>query len=166
MSRPSWDEYFMTMAHHAATRATCPRRHVGAVVVLEKQMLTTGYNGSLPGQPHCSEVGCLIQGTGGCLRTTHAEINAICQAARHGIKLSGSTIYVTTSPCMACFKPIAAAGIIEVVYDVEYREQEFLGFAKLAGIKVRKYEPGRSSRVDGGDDLHVRPEVPGVCLPR
>lgn len=166
MTRPSWDEYFMTMAHHVATRATCPRRHVGAVVVLEKQILTTGYNGSLPGQPHCTEVGCLIHGMGGCTRTTHAEINALCQAARHGIKLSGSTIYVTTSPCMPCFKSIAAAGIIEVVYDVEYREQEFLGFAQMARIKVRKYEPGRSSRISGQDDLHHGHEVPGVRDPR
>jgi len=139
VTRPSWDEYFMQMAHLVATRATCPRRHVGAVVVKGKQVLTTGYNGSLPGQPHCDEVGCMTQGTSGCLRTIHAEINAVAQAARHGINLSGSILYVTTSPCMSCFKSIIAAGIIEVVYDTEYREDVGLAFAKLAGVRVRKY---------------------------
>ncbi len=141
MTRPSWDQYFIEMAHHVAKRSTCPRRHVGAVIVKQKQVLTTGYNGSLPGQGHCTDVGCLIASVGaGCTRTVHAEVNAICQAARHGVSLSGSTIYVTTSPCMSCFKPIVAAGIIEVVYDNEYREQEFLGFAQLAGMMVRKYD--------------------------
>lgn len=139
MTRPSWDEYFMQMAHLVATRSTCPRRHVGAVVVKDKHVLSGGYNGSLPGQPHCDDIGCMTQGASGCLRTIHAEINAVAQAARHGINLSGSTIYVTTSPCMSCFKSIIAAGIIEVVYDNEYREDVGLGFAKLAGVTVRKY---------------------------
>lgn len=166
MPRPDWDCYFMQMAHLVATRATCPRRHVGAVVVKDKQVLATGYNGSLPGQPHCDDVGCMIQGMSGCLRTIHAEVNAVAQAARHGISVSGSTIYVTTSPCLSCFKAIISAGIIEVIYDTEYREDLGLAFAKLAGVKVRKHDSGRSNSVSGQDDLHDGAEVPGVRIPR
>lgn len=166
MTRPSWDDYFMDMAHHVATRATCPRRHVGCVLVKNKQVLCTGYNGSLPGHPHCDDIGCLTQGVSGCLRTIHAEANAICQAARHGINLSGSIIYVTTSPCMVCFKSVVAAGIVEVVYDSEYREQEFLGFAQLAGVRVRRHESVRSSGESGRSCAQDGTEVHAVCAKR
>jgi dCMP deaminase len=150
MPRPDWDVYFMQMAHLVATRATCPRRHVGAIVVKDKHVLSGGYNGSLPGLPHCDDIGCLIEGTSGCQRTIHAEMNAIAQAARHGISLSGSIIYVTTFPCMSCFKSIIAVGIIEVIYGSEYREDVGLGLAQLAGVKVRKYDDAGTSNREGG----------------
>ena len=138
-TRATWDDYFMQMARLAATRATCPRRSVGAVIVRDRFVIATGYNGSIPGAEHCLDVGCMeLTPGGGCQRTIHAEVNAITQAARHGVSTLGSRIYVTTSPCLHCFKPIAAAGIKEIVYADEYREDLFHSMAKVAGISVRK----------------------------
>ncbi|MBP1621531.1 MAG: dCMP deaminase, partial [Acidobacteria bacterium] len=92
--RVSWDRYFMNLAVQAATRSTCPRKEVGAVIVRDKGILATGYNGSLRGLPHCTEVGCLIE-NGHCVRTVHAEANAILQAAKHGVRIEDADIYVT-----------------------------------------------------------------------
>lgn len=120
--RPSWDDYFLEIAFHAATRATCLRRAVGAVLVIERRVIATGYNGSAPGMVHCTDagVGCLLEpdGTGGerCVRTVHAEANAVAQAARYGIAINGATLYVTCAPCSVCTRLIASAGIRRVVY--------------------------------------------------
>lgn len=139
MTRPTWDEYFMSMAELVATRSTCPRRHVGAVIVQHRFVIATGYNGSLPNAPHCCDVGCLeLSPGGGCQRTIHAEVNAIAQAARYGASTLGSVLYVTTSPCLHCFKPIAAAGIREIIYADAYREDAFKDMAAEAGIIVRQ----------------------------
>lgn len=147
MSRPSWDEYFMSVSRLVATRATCPRRHVGAVVVINKRVLATGYNGSLPGSPHCDDVGCMItEPGGGCVRTIHAEQNALAQAASNGVALLGSSIYITTGPCLSCFKLIAAAGVKEIVYEQSYREEQFVSMARLAGMTVRKHDQFVQSR--------------------
>ena len=118
-TRPSWDEYFMRQCDLAATRATCDRKHVGAVIVLDNRILATGYNGSLPGLAHCDDVGHMME-DGHCVRTVHAEVNAVSQAAKAGVRLDGATLYCNTFPCWNCFKVVVSAGIIGIVYDDEY----------------------------------------------
>jgi dCMP deaminase len=135
MPRVSWDRYFMNLAVQAATRSTCPRKSVGAVVVRDKAVLATGYNGSIRGLPHCSEVGCLME-NGHCVRTVHAEANAILQAARHGVRIEGADLYVTSSPCWDCFKLIANAGIRRVLYGEFYRDERITEYARAAGIDL------------------------------
>ncbi|HPC83438.1 MAG TPA: dCMP deaminase family protein [Thermoanaerobaculaceae bacterium] len=135
MARVSWDRYFMNLAVQAATRSTCPRKHVGAVIVRDKAVLATGYNGSLRGLSHCTDVGCLME-NGHCVRTVHAEANAILQAARHGVRIEGAEIYVTASPCWDCFKLITNAGIVKVLYGEFYRDERILAFARDAGIEL------------------------------
>ncbi len=114
-TRPSWDEYFMTIARDVATRGTCLRRHVGSVVVRDRRILSTGYNGSPPGQQHCTEVGCLLE-QGRCIRTLHAEQNALIQAALHGVSTQNATLYATCRPCHVCARMIVGAGIVRVVF--------------------------------------------------
>lgn len=133
--RASWDRYFMNLAIQAATRSTCPRKHVGAIIVRDKSVLSTGYNGSIRGAEHCTEVGCLME-AGHCIRTVHAEANALVQAASHGVRLEGAEIYVTASPCFDCFKLIANAGIKTIYYGEFYRDERVLAFAKELGITL------------------------------
>ncbi|HUK11785.1 MAG TPA: dCMP deaminase family protein [Thermoanaerobaculaceae bacterium] len=135
MPRVSWDRYFMNLAREAGTRSTCPRKHVGAVIVRERALLATGYNGSLRGLPHCTEIGCLME-NGHCVRTVHAEANAILQAARHGVRIENADVYVTASPCWNCFKLIANAGLSRVVYGEFYRDERINEFAREAGIEL------------------------------
>jgi len=125
----------MNLAVQAATRSTCPRKAVGAVIVRDKAILATGYNGSLRGLPHCTEVGCLMD-NGHCVRTVHAEANAILQAARHGSAIEGADIYVTASPCWNCFKLIANAGLSRVYFGEFYRDDRIREFASEAGIEL------------------------------
>lgn len=119
MSKPTWEQYFLNIAREVSTRATCDRLHVGCVVVRDKQILATGYNGSAIGAPHCDDEGHQMV-DGHCVRTVHAEANAIAQAARTGVKLEGSTIYVTHKPCYGCHKLIQNAGISFVIFDTDY----------------------------------------------
>jgi dCMP deaminase len=127
--RPSWDAYFMQIAHLVATRATCPRRSVGAVLVRDKRILATGYNGAPSGLPHCPDLGpthewptgCLRAGH--CIRALHAEQNALLQAAKIGVACDGATIYVTCQPCNACAKMVINAGIKRVIYEGEYPDE-------------------------------------------
>lgn len=135
--RPSWDEYFLKLAMLASERATCPRMHCGCVIVKERYVLATGYNGSLPNMPHCDEVGCLIV-DGHCVRTNHAEMNALCQATRHGIPVFGSTAYVTNMPCTNCAKALIAAGIAQVVVFSDYHDTLALRFFSESGVKVTR----------------------------
>ena len=135
MPRVSWDRYFMNLAGEASTRSTCPRKSVGAVVVRDKAVLATGYNGSIRGLEHCTEVGCLMENDH-CVRTVHAEANAILQAARHGVRIEGADIYVTSSPCWDCFKLIANAGIARVLYGEFYRDERIAEYAREAGIAL------------------------------
>ncbi len=137
--RPSWNKYFMDIAHEVAKRSTCERAQVGAVIVRDKRILTTGYNGSPRGLPHCSEVGCLMD-NGHCVRTLHAEQNAIIQAALHGVITEGAIIYVTHQPCFNCAKTIINAGISEIVYGKEYRDDRSLDFLNQAGVKITALE--------------------------
>lgn len=125
----------MNLAREAATRSTCPRKSVGALVVRDKAILATGYNGSIRGLPHCTEVGCLIE-NGHCVRTVHAEANAILQAARHGVSIDGADVYVTASPCWDCFKLIANAGVTRVLYGEFYRDERITEYARAAGIEL------------------------------
>ena len=134
-NRPTWNEYFMNIAHEVAQRSTCERAQVGAVIVREKRILTTGYNGSPRGLPHCTEVGCLMDNEH-CIRTLHAEQNAIIQAALHCVITEGATIYVTHQPCFICAKTIINAGISEIVYDKEYKDDRSLEFLHKAGVKI------------------------------
>lgn len=125
----------MNIAREVATRATCDRKHVGAVVVRDRSILATGYNGSLVGLPHCDEEGHLME-EGHCVRTVHAEANAIVQAARNGVRIEGATIYVTASPCWGCFRLIANAGIRRIVFGEFYRDQKIFDFSKRIGIEL------------------------------
>ncbi len=134
-TRASWDEYFMAIARQVATRSTCDRKHVGAVVVRERMILTTGYNGSIRGLPHCDEVGHLME-DGHCVRTTHAEANALVQAARNGVSVDGAHIYVTASPCFGCFKLIANAGLTRIVFGEFYRDERIYEFATELGLDL------------------------------
>lgn len=134
--RPSWDEYFMTMARDfVSKRATCLRRKVGAVLVRDKRILTTGYNGSPPGMPHCTEVGCQMV-DGHCVRCIHAEQNAIVQAALHGISTKGATCYISAAPCIHCAKLLVAAGVVRVVFGEDYTDDLGEQVLKEAGVTV------------------------------
>ena len=138
-ARASWDEYFMAIARVVATRSTCDRKHVGAVIVRDKMILTTGYNGSIRGLDHCDDAGHLME-DGHCVRTIHAEANAIIQAARNGVRIEGATIYVTASPCWGCFKTIANAGCVRIVFGEFYRDARIFKFATALGIELAPLE--------------------------
>jgi len=133
--RPSWNEYFMNVAHEVAKRSTCERAQVGAVIVKDKRILTTGYNGSPRGLPHCIDVGCLMD-NGHCVRTLHAEQNAIIVAALHGVITEGASIYITHQPCFLCAKMIINAGIIQIVYDKDYPDDRASEFLEQAGVEL------------------------------
>lgn len=133
--RADWDQYFMSIAHVVATRATCDRRFVGAVIVRDRSILSTGYNGSVRGLPHCSEVGHMME-DGHCVATIHAELNAIVQAARNGVRIENATIYITASPCWNCFKALANAGIQRICYGEFYRDERSFQVATKLGIDM------------------------------
>ncbi|HLO03898.1 MAG TPA: cytidine/deoxycytidylate deaminase family protein [Symbiobacteriaceae bacterium] len=133
--RPSWDQFFLGLAEYTAQMATCPRLYVGACLVRHKQVLSLGFNGAPAGHPHCTEIGCLIV-DGGCLRTRHAEINAIMQAVQRGIDLKGATVYLTHSPCPDCARALIREGIERVVFRTAYRKPEPLEMLQKAGIQT------------------------------
>ena len=142
--RPSWDEYFLKISELVGSRSTCDRAHVGAVITKNKVILSTGYNGAPRGLPHCDDVGHEIV-AGHCIRTIHAEANAIAQAARNGASIEGAMIYLTVSPCYDCFKIMVNAGIKEVIYGNFYMSRyeaskAVLTLAKKAGIKLVKFK--------------------------
>ena len=144
--RPSNDEYFMEMAHLVSTRSTCLRRKVGAVIVKDKRVLTTGYNGAPKGIAHCAQAGCIRQQMNvpsgerhELCRGVHAEQNAIIQAAVFGVGIGGATIYITNYPCSVCAKLMLNAGIAEVVYDGEYKDDLATQLLAEGKIKVRNF---------------------------
>jgi len=139
MRRPSWDEYFMELAQVVAKRSTCNRRSVGAVLVRDKRILTTGYNGSTPGQAHCTDVGCLMVDNH-CVRAIHAEQNAIIQGALHGIDLRGAVCYVTSAPCVHCSKMLIAAGIKRIVFQEDYTEEIGQKMIRDAGVELERFD--------------------------
>jgi dCMP deaminase len=138
----------MNIATQVATRATCDRKHVGAVIVRDRSILATGYNGSVRGLEHCDEVGHMME-DGHCVRTIHAEANAIIQAARNGVRIDGASIYVTASPCWPCFRMIANAGIQKIVFGEFYRDQRIFDFAKRLGIELVKVGEGAGNLTQG-----------------
>lgn len=109
----------MGIATLTAVRSTCPRRSVGAVVTIDNRIIGTGYNGSLSGQPHCKDMGCVLIDNH-CVSTVHAEANAILSCARHGSRVEGATLYTTSSPCINCYKTAYQAGVVRIVYDTVY----------------------------------------------
>jgi dCMP deaminase len=130
--RPDWDTYFIEIAQIVAKRSTCDRAHVGCVLVLENRILTTGYNGSPSGESHCDDAGHLLDG-GHCIRTIHAEINALLQAAANGVSTQFATAYVTHFPCYSCAKALVNAGIKRLVYAEDYFNNQ------MAYILVRRH---------------------------
>lgn len=145
--RPSYDEYFMEMAHLVAKRSTCLRRNVGAILVKDKHILSTGYNGAPKGLKHCSEVGCLRKELGipsgerhEICRGLHAEQNAIIQAAVFGISIKNSVLYCTNTPCVVCAKMLINAGVREIVYSGEYPDDLAKKMISESKIKIRNFD--------------------------
>ncbi len=134
-TRTDWDTYFMEIARVVSTRATCNRKHVGAVIVRDRIILSTGYNGSIRGLEHCDEVGHMMEDNH-CVATIHAEANAIIQAARNGVGIADATIYTTASPCWPCFKLIANSGIKRIVFGEFYRDDRIFGIAQKIGLEL------------------------------
>ena len=150
--RPTWDEYFLRITEEAAKRSTCLRRQVGAILVREKRILTTGYNGAPRGLPHCSEVGCLREKEGvpsgerhELCRGLHAEMNALLQAAVHGIRIERATLYSTTYPCSLCAKMLINCGVERVVCTEDYPDPMAKEMLEQAGIDVLILPPGKQA---------------------
>jgi dCMP deaminase len=149
MERPSWDQYFMTITRQVAERSTCTRAKVGAVIVRDRSILATGYNGAPAGLPHCLEVGCLIYESRtpdgdleqNCYRTIHAEINAITQAARNGVAIRDADIYVTHTPCIHCLKVLINTGVRSVYYEKPYKLHTIADLLAHARIKLVAIAP-------------------------
>ena len=140
MQRISWDEYFMAQSHLLSLRSTCSRLSVGATIVKDKRIVSGGYNGSIKGDEHCIDVGCKVV-EGHCVRTIHAEINAILQCSKFGVGTEGAKIYVTHFPCLNCTKSIIQAGIKEICYANDYRNNEYAReLLEKSGVVVRKID--------------------------
>ena len=148
--RPSWNEYFMKITHDVAERSTCLRRIVGAIVVKDKRILATGYNGAPTGIIHCSVRGCLREQLGipsgerqEICRGLHAEQNAIIQASLYGFSIVGSHMYSTTQPCITCAKMIINAGITKVIYEGDYPDELAIEMLREAGVELCKFNQSR-----------------------
>jgi len=135
MTRSNWEEYFMNIAKQVASRSTCDRKHVGAVIVRDKTILSTGYNGSIRGMPHCDEVGHLMENDH-CVATIHAEANAVLQAAKNGVMIDNAEVFITASPCWICFKMLANAGIKKIYYGEFYKDERIFDVAKKISIEL------------------------------
>jgi dCMP deaminase len=143
-ARPSWDDYFMTITREVSTRSTCVRRACGAVIVKDRRILATGYNGTPKGVPHCGDVGCIREVRGipsgshhELCRGIHAEQNAIIQAALHGVAIDGSVIYTTHQPCVLCAKMLINAGVTEIIFGAPYPDPLSEEMLAEAGISRR-----------------------------
>jgi dCMP deaminase len=156
--RPSWDEYFMRIAELAATRSTCLRRQVGAVIVKDKKILATGYNGAPSGLKHCLDIGCLrekLKIPSGerheLCRATHAEQNAVAQAALFGVSIRDGVMYSTNQPCILCTKLIINAGIKKIVIRDSYPDRMSMDMLKEAKVKIQIYpKKNNNSVIIGG----------------
>jgi len=153
MARPSWDEYFMSLARLAATRSTCLRRHVGAVIVKDRMVLSTGYNDTPRGLRNCGDGGCArcasdaAAGTGldTCL-CLHAEQNAIIQAAYHGVAIAGGAIYCTHQPCLTCAKMVVNAGLVRIVYAAPYPDRVAEQLLQDASVELVRFPQEAAAR--------------------
>ena len=137
IKRVDWDEYFMNIAKEVSSRSTCDRKFVGAVIVRDKTILSTGYNGSIRKLEHCDEAGHMMENDH-CVATIHAEANAIIQAAKNGVAIDGATIYTTSSPCWICFKLIANSGIKRICFGEFYRDKRIFDISKRLKIELVK----------------------------
>jgi dCMP deaminase len=171
MTRPSWDEYFMQVTRVVATRSTCLRRQLGAVIVKDKRILSTGYNGPPSGLAHCSDVGCLRQQLGipsgerfELCRGLHAEQNAIIQAAYHGVSVRGAVIYSQAQPCVTCAKMIMNSGIIKIIYEQEYPDELSRQLLEEAGIEVVRYKAGEFFGNQDHCAAAVEPTLPHIGI--
>ena len=146
--RPSWEQYFLTITRQVAERSTCKRAKVGAVIVRDKNILATGYNGAPAGLAHCTEVGCLIYESKtpsgeieeNCYRTIHAEINAIAQAAKNGVSIRDAAIYVTHTPCIHCMKVLINTGITQIFYERDYKAATVRDLLASTDVVIKKVE--------------------------
>ncbi|MEJ5329821.1 MAG: dCMP deaminase family protein [Desulfobaccales bacterium] len=179
--RPSWDEYFMLIAKLVSTRSTCNSRPTGAVLVKDRQILATGYNGSMPGAPHCSDQ-LMPDGSPYChrralkiadvdkynfCRASHAEANAIAQAARHGIAVAGATLYVTLEPCFICIKLLATAQIKRVFFELPYDSRdETRDRHWRAAVAEAGFEEYRQLTVSPAALTYILPSLTGVTSKR
>lgn len=154
--RPGWDEYFLSMARLVATRATCPRRHVGAVLVRDRRVIATGYNGSVRGDVHCEDAGCLLE-DGHCVRAVHAELNALLQCAASSQSSAGATLYCTDFPCVHCAKALVQAEVVRVVFLAEYPDPHSAAILRRGGVEL-----WRALAADGGVRLVPYPEEEAV----
>ncbi|MGQ9688255.1 MAG: deoxycytidylate deaminase [Desulfobaccales bacterium] len=179
--RPSWDEYFMLIAKLVSTRSTCNSRPTGAVLVKDKQILATGYNGSMPGAPHCADQ-VMPDGSPYChrralqvadvdkynfCRASHAEANAIAQAARHGVAIKGATLYVTLEPCYVCVKLLATAQIERVFFELPYDSRDDLrdAFWKQA-VEEAGFKEYRQLTVSQEALEYILPSLTGITSTR
>ncbi|HUS45174.1 MAG TPA: cytidine/deoxycytidylate deaminase family protein [Phycisphaerae bacterium] len=147
MSRPSWDEYFMAVAEEVARRSTCLRRQVGAILVVDRRILATGYNGAPSGVPHCEETGCLREQMAvpsgerhELCRGLHAEQNAIIQAAKYGARIAGATLYTTHRPCSLCAKMTINAGVKRIVCREDYPDDLGKELLRAGGVRLEVFE--------------------------
>lgn len=158
MSRISWDQYFMSQSHLLAMRSTCTRLAVGATIVRDKRIIAGGYNGSIAGGVHCSDEGCYVIDNH-CVRTIHAEMNALLQCAKFGVPTAGAEIYVTHFPCLQCCKALIQAGIKIVYYATNYKNHPYaVELFEQAGVKVEyvKFEKALSESDKDKDELIVK----------
>lgn len=149
MNRISWDQYFMAQSHLLALRSTCTRLTVGATIVRDNRIIAGGYNGSIAGGTHCIDDGCYVIDNH-CVRTIHAEMNALLQCAKFGVPTDGAEIYVTHFPCLQCCKSLIQAGIKAVYYAEDYKNHPYaLELFKQAGVKTEKVEAKGTIDVNG-----------------
>jgi len=142
--RLDWHNYFMNIAKMVAERSTCNRAKIGAVIVKDRSIISTGYNGAPAGLPHCTDVGCLVytsinpdgEEEQNCFRTIHAEINAIAQAAKHGVSIDGADIYITASPCYHCLKVLINVGIKNIYYLKPYKIEKIKELLELSKVNL------------------------------
>ena len=147
--RPSWHQYFITITRQVAERSTCTRAKVGAVIVRDKNILATGYNGAPAGLPHCTDVGCLVYASRtpageteeNCFRTIHAEINAIAQAAKNGATIRDADIYITHTPCIHCLKVLINTGIRRIFYEHDYKRPTLDELLRHTDVTLERVKP-------------------------
>lgn len=167
--RPNWDDYFMALARILGARSSCNRLHAGSILVKDKRIISSGYNGAAPGLPSCDEAGHLLE-DGHCVRTIHAEHNAILQTAQMGgISTKGATMYTKYNPCIHCAKYVIAAGVIRVVVGQVYRGMDAVDFLRQAGVQVDLYKNNDQwnnylSEMFKHEVLEVKPEHGDVRL--
>ena len=156
--RIDWDQYFMIQAALLASRSTCNRLSVGAVLVRDKRIIAGGYNGSVSGDAHCIDEGCYLR-DGHCVRTIHAEMNAILQCAKFGISTDGASLYVTDFPCLQCTKSLLQAGIKEINYIRNYHNDEYdMKLIKLKNIRLNQIKLDDNILEQVALDQYIHPE--------